>query len=259
MNRHLGLFLPHRADLHRRPVALNYFSFALGFSQAELIVGWHASGGEWPSDELAGSLRSPRPVGSACRFSSFLTAHEFGHYFAGPLARPSPLASLLPAGAAAADRLARRGHRLPRPLPEPARPVRLRRRRSARWLRRRGHRAGVRPGLVAGREAAGEVRRLLAGRAAAVPVARMHAIAGPIRDGWSVNLHPTALAGWLGLLFTHDEPGADQPARRRPHRLCRASAVVAAGSRWRGWRSLAFFIVWRARLLLDRSGSSCCS
>jgi membrane-associated protease RseP (regulator of RpoE activity) len=28
------------------------------------------------------------------------------------------------------------------------------------------------------------------------------AIVGPIPDGWSINLHPTALAGWFGLLFT---------------------------------------------------------
>ena len=28
------------------------------------------------------------------------------------------------------------------------------------------------------------------------------AIVGPVRDGWSINLHPTALAGWFGLLFT---------------------------------------------------------
>lgn len=29
-----------------------------------------------------------------------------------------------------------------------------------------------------------------------------HALVGPVPDGWSINLHPTALAGWFGLLFT---------------------------------------------------------
>lgn len=29
-----------------------------------------------------------------------------------------------------------------------------------------------------------------------------HVIVGPVSEGWSINLHPTGLAGWFGLLFT---------------------------------------------------------
>ena len=122
----------------------------------------------------------------------------------GALARPAPVAPLLPPGAAAADRLARRGHRLPRPLPEPPRPVRLRRRRADRWLRRRGHRArpcGLR--WSPDRAAAASASSATGSASRCCSSGSSHADRRPDRaSGWSLNLHPTALAGWLGLLFT---------------------------------------------------------
>ena len=70
-----------------------------------------------------------------------------------------------------------------------------------------------------------------------------HAVAGPVRDGWSLNLHPTALAGWLGLLFTMMNlvPISQLDGGHI------AYAAIRRHSRWltlAGLATLAFFIVW---------------
>ena len=80
-----------------------------------------------------------------------------------------------------------------------------------------------------------------------------------VPDGWSLNLHPTALAGWLGLLFTvmNLVPIGQLDGGHIAYALARAA--TAAGSRWPRIVALACFIVWLARLHLDRCGWCCCS
>jgi membrane-associated protease RseP (regulator of RpoE activity) len=69
------------------------------------------------------------------------------------------------------------------------------------------------------------------------------AFAGPVQDGWSLNLHPTAFAGWLGLLFTMMNlvPVSQLDGGHI------AYAVVRRHSRWltiAGMVTLAVFILW---------------
>ena len=129
MNRHLGLFL--LTVLTTTAAGAGHYSDFLDTfgTVGQVSLSWTqlALGGLWFSVPFLG----------------FLTAHEFGHYFAGRWhgLRPS-LPYYLPAPLPLTG-IARRRHRLPRALPEPARPVRLRGRRAARRLRGGGHRARV--------------------------------------------------------------------------------------------------------------------
>ena len=216
MNRHLGLFLLTVLTCTAAG-GLNYFSFALGFSQAELIVGWHglaANGLRMSWLELA-----RHGLWFSVPFLGFLTAHEFGHYFAArwhglrpslPYYLPAPLPLTGSLGAVIVFRGQFPNRRVlfdfaaGGPLAGFVVAV---------------DRVGVRPGLVAGREAAGEVRRRLDGRAAAVPVA--DACDRRPRPGRLVPEPSPDRARRLARPAVHDdEPGADQPARRWTHRLC---------------------------------------
>jgi membrane-associated protease RseP (regulator of RpoE activity) len=69
------------------------------------------------------------------------------------------------------------------------------------------------------------------------------AIKGPVAEGFSINLHPTALAGWLGLLFTmmNLAPISQLDGGHI------AYAVVRRHSRWftiGGLGTFVFFILW---------------
>ena len=239
MNRHLALFLLTVLTCTAAG-GLNYFSFALGFSQAELIVGWHglaANGLRMSWLELA-----RHGLWFSVPFLSFLTAHEFGHYFA---ARWHGLRPSLP-------------YYLPAPLPMTGSLG------AVIVFRGQFPNRRVLFDFAAGGPLAGFVVAViaLASGLAWSPAEKlpekfvgdwlgepllfqwlMHAIVGPVRDGWSVNLHPTAFAGWLGLLFTMMNlvPISQLDGGHI------AYATIRRRSRWltvAGLAMLAFFIVW---------------
>ena len=190
MNRHLGLFLLTVLTTHRGRGAQSLHSASqpafAARAFARLPGGSLALGGLWFSVPFLG----------------FLTRARVRPLRHGPLARPAAVATLLPAGPRAADRVARRGHRLPRPFPQPAGAVRLRRRRADRRLRRRRCRARRAACAWSPIVKLAEQSGSLARRSADVPVARRRSSSVRCRDGYVVSLHPTAFAGWLGLLFT---------------------------------------------------------
>jgi len=186
MNRHLGLFLL-TALTTTVAGAQHYNVFLDSFGRVHITLSWMqlALGGLWFSVPFLG----------------FLTAHEFGHYFA---ARWHGLRPSLP-------------YYLPAPLPLTGSLGAV--------IVFRGHFPNRRVlfDFAAGGPLAGFVVAVVALTCGLIwsPVEKLperfvgywmgepllfqwvsHAVAGPIRDGWSLNLHPTALAGWLGLLFT---------------------------------------------------------
>ena len=187
MNRHLGLFLL-TALTTTAAGACTTADFLDAFGRATSALSWTqlALGGLWFSVPFLG----------------FLTAHEFGHYCAArwhglrpslPYYLPAPLPLTGSLGAV----IVFRGH-----FPN---------RRVLFDFAAGGPLAGfvvavlalaVRPALVAGRAAAGATSSASGWATRCSSSGSRDAVAGPIRDGWSLNLHPTAFAGWLGLLFT---------------------------------------------------------
>ena len=227
MNRHLGLFL--LTVLTTTAAGAGHYSdFLDTFGTVHVTLSWAqlALGGLWFSVPFLG----------------FLTAHEFGHYFAG---RWHGLRPSLP-------------YYLPVPLPLTGTLGAV--------IVFRGHFPNRRVlfDFAAGGPLAGFVVAAvaLACGLAWSPVVRLpehfagywiaepllfqwltHVIAGPIRDGWSLNLHPTALAGWLGMLFTMMNlvPISQLDGGHI------AYAAIRRHSRWftlAGLATLAFFIVW---------------
>ena len=169
------------------------------------------------------------------------------------LARAAPVAALLPAGAHPDDRLARRRHRLPRPVPQPPGPLRLRRRRPNRRLRGRGACPGRR--ARAGRRSSGCPRsssaRGSASRCSSSGWRRPSSARWPTAT--PSTCIPTALAGWLGLLFTmmNLAPISQLDGGHI------AYAVLRRHSRWftiAGLGTLIYFIVWLGRPLVDPLG-----
>jgi membrane-associated protease RseP (regulator of RpoE activity) len=186
MNRHLGLFLL-TALTTTAAGALHYTGFLDAFGTRHVPLSWAqlAVGGLWFSVPFLG----------------FLTAHEFGHYFAG---RAHGLRPSLP-------------YYLPVPLPLTGTLGAV--------IFFRGHFPNRRVlfDFAAGGPIAGFVVAVaaLAAGLAWSPIERLPerfvgqwlaepllfqwlstSIVGPVPDGSSINLHPTAFAGWLGLLFT---------------------------------------------------------
>jgi membrane-associated protease RseP (regulator of RpoE activity) len=186
MNRHLGLFLL-TAVTSTAAGALHYFGFLRGFSNAPVRLSWAelALNGLWFSVPFLG----------------FLTVHEFGHYFA---ARWHGLRPSLP-------------YFIPFPLPLTGSLGAV--------IVFRGHFPDRRVlfDFAAGGPIAGFVVAVLAlalglawspvealpadfrGDWLAEPLMFQwlaQALAPAAPPGWSLNLHPTAFAGWLGLLFT---------------------------------------------------------
>jgi membrane-associated protease RseP (regulator of RpoE activity) len=240
MNRHLGLFLLTVLTCTAAG-GLHYFSFALGFTRAELVFGWQGISANslhmsWP--ELARD-----GLWFSVPFLGFLSAHEFGHYFA---ARWHGLHPSLP-------------FYIPAPIPLTGSLGAV--------IVFRGHFPNRRVlfDFAAGGPLAGFVVAViaLACGLAWSPVQKLpdqlgggywmgepllfqwlsHAMAGPVRDGWSLNLHPTAMAGWLGLLFTMMNlvPISQLDGGHI------AYAAIRRHSRWltiAGLAMLAFFIVW---------------
>jgi membrane-associated protease RseP (regulator of RpoE activity) len=166
--------------------ALHYHAFVQGFGTAEVHLGWteQALGGLWFSVPFLG----------------FLTAHEFGHYGMGRLhgLRPS----------------------LPYYLPGP--PILTGS--FGAVIVFRGHFPNRRVlfDFAAGGPIAGFVVAVLASAVglrwspivkanpgAGIPLGDplvfhwlSDLVLGPMRTGYDVSLHPTALAGWFGLLIT---------------------------------------------------------
>ena len=245
MNRHLGLFL--LTALTTTAAGAEHYNALPG----RLSAGVHVSL-SWMQLALGGLWFS-------VPFLGFLTAHEFGHYFA---ARWHGLRPSLP-------------YYLPAPLPLTGSlgavivfRGQFPNRRVLFDFAAGGPIAGfvvavvalvVRPG--AGRRSSSCRERfvgVLAGRTAAVPVALATRSPARCRSGWSLNLHPTALAGWLGLLFTMMNlvPISQLDGGHI------AYAALRRHSRWltlAGLATLTFFIVWWRRLHLGRSGWSCSS
>ncbi len=227
MNRHLGLFLLTVVTTTAAG-ALHYNDFLDGFGAAHVSLSWMqlALGGLWFSVPFLG----------------FLTAHEFGHYFA---ARWHGLRPSLP-------------YYLPAPLPLTGSLGAV--------IVFRGHFPNRRVlfDFAAGGPLAGFVVAAIALACGLKwsPIEKLpehftgywmgepllfqwlsRAIAGSIRDGWSLNLHPTALAGWLGMLFTMMNlvPISQLDGGHI------AYAAIRRHSRWftlAGLATLAFFIVW---------------
>jgi membrane-associated protease RseP (regulator of RpoE activity) len=227
MNRHLALFLL-TVLTSTAAGALHYLAFVQGFGTAQVELSWtqQAVGGLWFSVPFLG----------------FLSAHEFGHYFA---ARWHGLRPSLP-------------YYLPAPIPLTGSLGAV--------IVFRGQFPDRRVlfDFAAGGPLAGFVVAViaLAFGLAWSPVEKLpeqfvgywmgepllyqwlsYAIAGPVRDGWSLNLHPTALAGWLGLLFTMMNlvPISQLDGGHV------AYAALRRHSRWltvAGLAMLAFFIVW---------------
>ena len=186
MNRHLGLFLLTAVTATAAGV-LHYIGFLRGFSNVPVRLSWIelALNGLWFSVPFLG----------------FLTAHEFGHYFA---ARWHGLRPSLP-------------YFIPFPLPLTGSLGAV--------IVFRGHFPNRRVlfDFAAGGPIAGFVVAVLAltlglawSRVEALPANfRGEWLAEPLMFQWlaqavapaappgtSLNLHPTAFAGWLGLLFT---------------------------------------------------------
>jgi membrane-associated protease RseP (regulator of RpoE activity) len=186
MNRHLALFLL-TAVTTTAAGALNYLGFARGFSNAAVQLSWLelALNGLWFSVPFLG----------------FLTAHEFGHYFA---ARWHGLRPSLP-------------YFIPFPLPLTGSLG------AVIVFRGQFPNRRVLFDFAAGGPIAGFVVAVVAlglglawspveplpasfqGDWLAEPLMFQwlaQALAPAAPPGFSLNLHPTAFAGWLGLLFT---------------------------------------------------------
>jgi membrane-associated protease RseP (regulator of RpoE activity) len=187
MNRHLVLFLL-TALTTTAAGAEQYFAFHGAFGDPSVDLAWWqlAAGGLWFS----------------VPFLAFLTAHEFGHYGMGRLhgLRPS-LPYYLPA---------------PLPITGSLGAVIVFR---GQFPNRR-----VLFDFAAGGPIAGFVVAVIASAVGlhwspVVPTPQDAAgmirlgdplvfhwvsqqVLGPLREGYDVSLHPTAMAGWLGLLFT---------------------------------------------------------
>jgi membrane-associated protease RseP (regulator of RpoE activity) len=190
MNRHLVLFLLTVVTTTIAGAG-NYLGFLQGFSNTTV--------------ELTRSNVAQILIGGlwfSVPFLGFLTAHEFGHYYAARWhgLRPSlpyfiPFPPIIPTGSLGAVIVFR-----------------------GRFPDRR-----VLFDFAAGGPLAGFVVALgaLALGLFWSPVQRLpdvfhgewlgepllfqwlsRAIVGPVPDGWSINLHPTAFAGWFGVLFT---------------------------------------------------------
>lgn len=184
MNRHLGLFLL-TALTTTAAGAEHYAGFQHAFHPSVTLTWWQiAAGGLWFSVPFLG----------------FLTAHEFGHY---GMARWHGLRPSLP-------------YYLPAPLPLTGSLGAV--------IVFRGHFPDRRVlfDFAAGGPIAGFVVAVAASAVGLLwsPIVKLDGasgtllgdpllfqwlgdlVVGPVRDGYSVSLHPTALAGWLGLLFT---------------------------------------------------------
>ena len=184
MNRHLGLFLL-TALTTTAAGAEHYAGFQHAFHPSVTLTWWQiAAGGLWFSVPFLG----------------FLTAHEFGHY---GMARWHGLRPSLP-------------YYLPAPLPLTGSLGAV--------IVFRGHFPDRR--VLFDFAAGGPIAGFLVAVAASAigllwsPIVKLDGasgtllgdpllfqwlgdlVVGPVRDGYSVSLHPTALAGWLGLLFT---------------------------------------------------------
>jgi membrane-associated protease RseP (regulator of RpoE activity) len=232
MNRHLGLFLL-TALTTTAAGAGHYSAFLDGFGATHVALSWTqlALGGLWFSVPFLG----------------FLTAHEFGHYGA---ARWHGLRPSLP-------------YYLPAPIPLTGSLG------AVIVFRGQFPNRRVLFDFAAGGPLAGFVVAVIAlvlGLAWS-PIERLPehfgdgaawlgepllfqwlsaALNGPVADGFSLNLHPTALAGWLGLLFTmmNLAPISQLDGGHI------AYAVVRRHSRWftiGGLGAIVFFIVaWHA-------------
>jgi|EndMetStandDraft_3_1072993.scaffolds.fasta_scaffold79375_3 membrane-associated protease RseP (regulator of RpoE activity) len=184
MNRHLGLFLI--TVVTTTVVGADHYSkFHSAFTPGLVLPWWRLA---------VGGLFFSVP------FLGFLTAHEFGHY---GMARWHGLRPSLP-------------YYLPAPLPLTGSLGAV--------IIFRGHFPNRRVlfDFAAGGPIAGFVVALAASAIGLhwSPVVRVQGlegtlladpllfgwlgnlVIGPVRDGYTVSLHPTALAGWLGLLFT---------------------------------------------------------
>ena len=240
MNRHLVLFLL-TALTCTATGGLHSFAFALGFVQADVAYSW--------SGVSANALRMSwlefawQGLWFSVPFLSFLSAHEFGHYFA---ARMHGLRPSLP-------------YFLPAPLPMTGSLG------AVIVFRGQFPNRRVLFDFAAGGPLAGFVVAVVAlacglawstvekvpeqisgGYWMGEPLLfrwLSQLINGPVRDGWSLNLHPTAVAGWLGLLFTMMNlvPISQLDGGHI------AYAALRRHSRWltvAGLAMLAFFIVW---------------
>jgi membrane-associated protease RseP (regulator of RpoE activity) len=185
MNRHLGLFLL-TVLTSTAAGAFQFAGFEHEFGDPRVVHGW------WQL--AAGGLYFSVP------FLGFLTAHEFGHY---GMARWHGLRPSLP-------------YYLPAPIPLTGSLGAV--------IFFRGHFPTRRVlfDFAAGGPIAGFVVAVVASAVglawSPVVVAKpgqgiplgdplvfhwiSDAVLGPIRQGYDVSLHPTAFAGWLGLLFT---------------------------------------------------------
>ena len=184
MNRHLGLFLL-TALTTTAAGAEHYAGFQHAFHPSVTLTWWQIGiGGLWFSVPFLG----------------FLTAHEFGHY---GMARWHGLRPSLP-------------YYLPAPLPLTGSLGAV--------IVFRGHFPDRRVlfDFAAGGPIAGFVVAVAASAIGLLwsPIVKLDGasgtllgdpllfqwlgdlVVGPVQDGYSVSLHPTALAGWLGLLFT---------------------------------------------------------
>lgn len=225
MNRHLGLFLI--TVVTTTVVGADHYSkFHSAFTPGLVLPWWRLA---------VGGLFFSVP------FLGFLTAHEFGHY---GMARWHGLRPSLP-------------YYLPAPLPLTGSLGAV--------IIFRGHFPNRRVlfDFAAGGPIAGFVVALAASAIGLhwSPVVRVQGlegtlladpllfgwlgnlVIGPVRDGYTVSLHPTALAGWLGLLFTMMNlvPISQLDGGHI------AYAAIRRHSRWftlAGLAMLAFFIVW---------------
>jgi membrane-associated protease RseP (regulator of RpoE activity) len=184
MNRHLGLFLLTVLTTTATG-AQHYQGFQSAFHPGFAASWWQlALGGLWFSVPFLG----------------FLTAHEFGHY---GMARWHGLRPSLP-------------YYLPAPVPLTGSLGAV--------IVFRGHFPDRRVlfDFAAGGPIAGFVVAVAASALGLLwsPIVKLDGsagtllgdplmfqwlgelVVGPVRDGYTVSLHPTALAGWLGLLFT---------------------------------------------------------